>query len=61
MRMRACPPLLNYLLSCGGAPTARNLQRGGCQRLQRARSLFMLRIHISNGLQWFMSHPTILW
>ena len=34
---------------------------GGIQRLQLARSLFLLPIRESNHLWWFMSHHNILW
>ena len=34
---------------------------GGIQRLQWARSRFLLPIRESNHLWWFMSHHNILW
>ena len=34
---------------------------GGIRRCQRAGSLFLLPIHQSNHLRWFMSHHNILW
>ena len=48
-------------ISYGGLPTAGTAQLGGFQRLQRARSLFLLAIRESNQLWWFMSHHSILW
>ena len=52
---------LNYI-SYGG-PTTAGIARigGGIQRLQRARSLFLLPIRESNHLWWFMKHRNILW
>ena len=51
----------NYI-SYGGPLTAGTAQLGGgIQRLQRARSLFLLPIQESNHLWWFMSHHNILW
>ena len=53
---------LNYI-SCGGPPTAATAQfgGGGIQKVQRARSLFLLPIRESNHLRWFMSQRNILW
>ena len=52
---------LNYI-SYGGPPNRGYCPIGGViQRLQRARSLFLLPIRKSNDLWWFMSHHNILW
>ena len=43
-------------------PQPRNCPiEGGIQRMQRARSLFLLPIRESNHPWWFMSHHNILW